>query len=206
MRSVYHRTSRIVARVPKLWTETIATHRREVREAILDTAAALVARHGMLGVTMSRIAEETGIGRATLYKYFPDVEAVLTAWHERQVDAHLAELAEIRDRGGDPARRLAAVLEAYALLSHVSRGRHDGELTALLHRRGRDLEPALRRVREMICDLLAEATEPGAVRDDVPLAELADYCLHALGAAAGMRNKAAVQRLVAVTMAGLRRP
>jgi hypothetical protein len=58
----------------------------------------------------------------------------------------------------------------------------------------------------MICDLLAEAAEPGAIRDDVPLAELADYCLHALGAAAGMRSKAAVQRLVAVTMTGLRQP
>lgn len=34
-------------------------------------------------MTMSRIAEEIGIGRATLYKYFPDVEAILLAWHER---------------------------------------------------------------------------------------------------------------------------
>ena len=39
---------------------------------------------------MSQIAEQTGIGRATLYKYFPDVEAILLAWHERQVTGHLA--------------------------------------------------------------------------------------------------------------------
>jgi len=78
--------------VPKLWTETIETHRREVREAILDTTAALVAEHGLLGVTMSQIAEETGIGRATLYKYFPDVEAILLAWHDRQITGHLAQL------------------------------------------------------------------------------------------------------------------
>ena len=36
----------IIATVPKLWTETIETHRREVRDAILDTTAALVAEHG----------------------------------------------------------------------------------------------------------------------------------------------------------------
>jgi AcrR family transcriptional regulator len=56
--------------MPKLWNETIEAHRREVRDAILDNTAALVAEHGLLSVTMSQIAEETGIGRATLYKYF----------------------------------------------------------------------------------------------------------------------------------------
>ena len=38
---------------------------------------------------MSQVATETGIGRATLYKYFPDVEAILAAWHERQIARHL---------------------------------------------------------------------------------------------------------------------
>src|SRR6266849_6773540 len=71
--------------MPKLWTETIEAHRREVRDAILDTTAALVADQGLRSVTMSHIAEETGIGRATLYKYFSGVEAILLAWHERQV-------------------------------------------------------------------------------------------------------------------------
>jgi AcrR family transcriptional regulator len=75
--------------VPKLWNETIEEHRREVRGAILDATVALVAEHGLLSVTMSQIAEETGIGRATLYKYFPDVEAILLAWHEHQINGHL---------------------------------------------------------------------------------------------------------------------
>jgi AcrR family transcriptional regulator len=190
--------------VPKLWSQTIEAHRREVRDAILDTTAALVAEHGLLAVTMSRIAAETGIGRATLYKYFPDVESILAAWHERQVGAHLAQLVEIRDRGGEPAQRLAAVLEAYALLSHVSREHHDRDLVALLHRKAQHLESALRKVHELIRDLLAQAVTAGDVRGDIPPAELADYCLHALGAAGGLRSRAAVQRLVTVTMAGLR--
>src|SRR5690348_17355878 len=60
--------------------------------SILDTTAELAAEHGLLSVTMSQIAERTGIGRATLYKYFPDVQAILHAWHERQIAAHLAQL------------------------------------------------------------------------------------------------------------------
>ena len=79
--------------VPRLWDETIEAHRRAVRGATLDTTAALVAEHGLASVTMSQIAAETGIGRATLYKYFPDVDAILVAWHERQVAEHLAPVS-----------------------------------------------------------------------------------------------------------------
>src|SRR5918997_2762564 len=104
--------------MPKLWTETIEAHRRAVRDAILETTAALVAAHGLRSVTMSQIAEQTGIGRATLYKYFPDVAAIVLAWHERQITGHLDYLAEVQDRAGDAGERLEAVLEAYALLSH----------------------------------------------------------------------------------------
>src|SRR5215813_5174727 len=104
--------------VPKLWNETIEAHRREVGEAILDTTRALVAKHGLRAVTMSQIAEETGIGRATLYKYFPDVESILIAWHERHVAGHLAQLAALRTAPGDPVPRLEAVLQAYALIRH----------------------------------------------------------------------------------------
>lgn len=191
--------------MPKLWTETIESHRREVRDAILDTTAALVAEHGLLSVTMSRIAEETGIGRATLYKYFPDVEAILRAWHDRQITGHLEYLAEVRDQAGDPGERLQAVLEAYALISRESRGHHDTDFAAFLHR-DEQVARAQHQVHDMIRGLLIEAAETGDVRDDVSPDELASYCLHALAGASRQRSKAAVRRLVAVTLAGLRPP
>ena len=75
--------------MPRLWKSTVDSHRRQVRDAILDAAASLVNKHGLSSVRMAHVAEETGIGRATLYKYFPDVEAILFAWHERQVTSHL---------------------------------------------------------------------------------------------------------------------
>src|SRR6266536_2090066 len=117
--------------VPKLWNDTIEAHRRAVRDATLDTTATLVAQHGLASVTMSQIAEQTGIGRATLYKYFADVEAILVAWHERQVAHHLQQLTQVRDQAGDARKRLQAVLEAYALINHEH---HGTELAAVLHR------------------------------------------------------------------------
>ena len=191
--------------MPKLWTETIEAHRREVREAILDTTAALVAEHGLRSVTMSQIAEETGIGRATLYKYFPDVEAILFAWHERQIAGHLEYLADVRDQAGDAGERLEAVLEAYALISHESHGHHDTELAAFLHR-DRQIPRAEQQLRTMIRDLLTEGAESGDLRDDIAPDELAGYCLHALAAAGSLQSKAAVRRLVTVILAGLRPP
>ena len=188
--------------VPKLWNETIEAHRAAVRKAILDTTWALVAEHGLTSVTMSQIAEKTGIGRATLYKYFPNVEAILLAWHERHVTHHLEHLAELRDQAGDAAERLEAVLEAYALISH-HREHHGTELLALLHR-GEHVAWAQQQLIDMIRDLLTEAAETGSVRDDVAPEELTSYCLHALTAASSLPSEATVRRLVTVTLDGLR--
>ena len=190
--------------MPKLWSETIAAHRHTVREAILDATWALVADHGLLSVTMSQIAEQAGIGRATLYKYFPDVEAILLAWHERQDAAHLEMLGELRDQSGDARERLEAVLEAYALMSY-HREHHGTELVALLHR-GEHVDRAQRKLLNVVRDLLAEVAEAGQLRDDVGPDELASYCLHALTAASSLPSKAAVHRLVTVTLDGLRPP
>jgi AcrR family transcriptional regulator len=190
--------------MPKPWNETIEAHRRAVRDAILDTTAALVAEHGLLSVTMSQIAEKTGIGRATLYKYFSGVEAILFAWHERQISGHLEHLAEVREQAGDASERLEAVLEAYALIPHHSTHQlYDAELAAHLHR-GEHVARAQQKLRDMIRDLLTEAAKTGDLRDDVAPDELASYCLHALAAASSLPSKAAVRRLVTVTLAGLR--
>jgi AcrR family transcriptional regulator len=108
---------------------------------------------------MSQVAEEPGIGRATLYKYFPDVEAILLAWHERHVAAHLEYLSGFANQPGVTAwARLVAVLDAYALIRHQH---HDTGVAAFVHQ------------------------------------------VHALGAAATLRTKTAVHRLVAVVLAGL---
>src|SRR4051812_30834175 len=100
----------------KLWEESMEAHRHQVRDAILDATAALVAERGR-SVTMSQIAERAGIGRATLYKYFGDIGAIIHAWHARQIAGHLRELAEIRDRTSGPGRRLEAPLRTPCVVS-----------------------------------------------------------------------------------------
>jgi len=186
--------------VPQLWTDTIDAHRHAVRDAILRTTACLVHAHGASGVSMSRIAEQAGIGRATLYQYFPDVEAILTAWHERLVGEHLQQLIAVRDQASTPTARLASVLSHYAEISHQQR---DTELAALLHR-GDHVVRAEHQLRALIRDLIAEGADNGELRADIAPDELANYCMHALTAASNVPSKAAVKRLVDVTLTGLR--
>lgn len=189
--------------VPKLWSETIETHRNQVRDAVLQTTASLVAEHGLRAVTMSQIATDSGIGRATLYKYFPDVESILLAWHERQVANHLQQLLALRDQATTPFDALTAVLGAYALICHqINRHDHGPEITALLHRSEHLADPE-HQLHEFIRDLIAQAADSGAVRTDVNPDELTAYALNALAAAGGLKSKAAVERLVAVTITGI---
>lgn len=188
--------------VPRPWDQTIDAHRQEVRDAILQTTSELVTQHGLRALTMSQIAEGAGIGRATLYRYFTDIEAILLAWHHDQITEHLTQLVAVRD-GAKPAERLAAVLETYATLSLRSRGHHDADLEAVLHR-DHQVDHARDKVRALISELIANDARAGRVRSDTPPDELAAYCLHAVSAAAELTSQAAVRRLLAVTLTGLR--
>lgn len=188
--------------MPRLWTDTIETHRHEVRGAILDAAQALVRDHGLRAATMSRIAKEAGIGRATLYKYFPDAEAVMHAGHEQHVTEHLDRLTKLASGKGSADARLEAVLAGYARICH-HRAQGDADLSALVHR-GEMVAGAERQLWTLFRDLLAEAASGGGVRADIAPDELASFSLHALSAAGSVPSETAAARLVVVTLAALR--
>jgi AcrR family transcriptional regulator len=185
--------------VPKMWDNTVESHRQAVRDAILDTTAVLAVDQGLASVTMSEIASRTGIGRATLYKYFSDVEAVLVAWHERHIGSHLQHLAKVRDEAGGSSDCLRAVFEAFALISYEH---PNTELAAFLHR-GSHVARAQHHLHGFVRDLVAEGVAAGRVRSDIEADELATYCLHALSAASDLQSMAAVQRLVQLVLSAL---
>jgi AcrR family transcriptional regulator len=185
--------------MPKLWDESIATHRTAVRDGIKEATWALVHEHGLPSLSMSQIAERVGISRATLYRYFPDVEAILVAWHVDQVSAHITQLDEAADAAA-PADQLEAVLTRY---SQIARGvPHGDELATLLHQ-GAHLADAEQQVVDLLTEIIAAAATGGTVRSDVEPAELARYCLYALAAGGGSAGSTRAS-LVPVVLAGLR--
>ena len=183
-----------------MWTETIESHRREVHDAIVEAAGSLANEHGITSVSMSQVAEQAGIGRATLYKYFPSVEAILHAWAERQISTHLGHLRAVRDRNDTPAEQLRAVLTVYA---HISQA-HGGSDVAVTVHHGEHAGHARAELHAFLGDLLRAGIETGDVRTDIPVEELASFCIHTASTASALPTKPAANRLVKVILDGLR--
>jgi AcrR family transcriptional regulator len=64
------------------------------RQSIVDVAVELILKTGHSGVTLEQVAEQAGISKALIYKYFPRREVLLTAILEQ-------EFAALRGRGLD---------------------------------------------------------------------------------------------------------
>jgi AcrR family transcriptional regulator len=90
-------------------------------DALVEAAAQVFERHGYAAGTTNRIAERAGVSIGTLYQYFDDKDAVLTAVFDR----HFAEgaatvapaLAKLRDDPPpEPEPLLHDILEAMVAL------------------------------------------------------------------------------------------
>ena len=185
--------------MPKLWSDTIVEHRSAVRDAILDATGRLVHRDGLTGLTMTALAEASGGGRATLYKYVPDVAAALTAWQEREIGRHLQRLRTIAQES-PPESRLSDVLLAYARLR---RHRHGDDDDDALHGTIR-LAPAESELTALVQEIIDDDTRAGTTRTDLSPQELAAYAVGAIGAAAALPDTTAVSRLATLVVATIR--
>ncbi|HEY3610906.1 MAG TPA: TetR/AcrR family transcriptional regulator, partial [Pseudonocardiaceae bacterium] len=123
---------------------------------IAATALALIAEHGLPGVSMSLLARRAGIARATLYNYFPDLESVLAAVVADQVSALTTRLRHDLDPVTDPAEQLDRTLRT--LLGWLARRPRTGNHTDPVGRLSPDviatLHEPLDRLRELVRDIL----------------------------------------------------
>ena len=79
----------------------------------------------LLGARLGR----AGRSRATLYKYFTDVDSILVVAHRRHVQAHLALLHGALERHGDPREALAT----YAEIQEHRAGHDMADLADIVH-------------------------------------------------------------------------
>lgn len=70
----------------------------ELRERILAAALQVFARHGFVGATMAAIAEEAGLGTASLYRYYPGKGELFAAVVTPELAARFEALLERRVR------------------------------------------------------------------------------------------------------------
>ena len=71
-------------------------------QRLLEATLVCLARHGIAKTTLDDVAREAGVSRATLYRYFPGKQALLSA----AVTAEAARIAATVDAAGAQARDL----------------------------------------------------------------------------------------------------
>ncbi len=83
---------------------------RDLRKRILEAVPRVIGRHGLVGATMEQIADEAGVGVATVYRYFGDKDGVVRAFiGEWTPHTTLGEL--VLHPSADVAADLAALAE-----------------------------------------------------------------------------------------------
>jgi AcrR family transcriptional regulator len=87
----------------------VATDSADTERAILDAGAAAVRRFGIRRTSMKEVARLAGVSRGSIYRYFPDKEALIAAVLSRN-DAHfVAACDELVDDQSTLADKLAAM-------------------------------------------------------------------------------------------------
>jgi AcrR family transcriptional regulator len=91
--------------------------RKGSHEQILDSAAALFARHGFEQTSLKALADAVGLSKAGLLHHFPSKEALFdAAWeHSRVLSRHVLELVAPMPPGPARERRALELLTDIAL-------------------------------------------------------------------------------------------
>lgn len=147
--------------------------RRDRRQDLLAAAARRFVAVGLRETTMEAIAREAGAGKATLYRYFGNKDAVIDALLEREAERFGRELeAAASTRDTAPDRLEAAFLAGVRFfVEHpvLTKGR-DEEPGLLLPRITANGGPLVQRGFQLFTALIAEGVERGQFRAVEPAA------------------------------------
>jgi AcrR family transcriptional regulator len=77
----------------------------ETYDKILQTARRLFVQQGYTATSMRQVAEQAGIGKATIYHHFPDKQAIVMALHKKNL-ARMSEAVQLVRAENDPRRRI----------------------------------------------------------------------------------------------------
>ncbi|NUT38254.1 MAG: TetR/AcrR family transcriptional regulator [Hamadaea sp.] len=134
--------------------------RDHTAKMIMERAAELLAERGD-AASMADIADAAGVGRATLYRYFPSRDALLQAMADAALEELSTRLAEAQLDAVDIREGLARLTRAF-----VATG---GKYVALMRTGHKPLNTAdvRRRIGEPLMDLFRRGIATGHLRDDL---------------------------------------
>lgn len=130
------------------------------RQAMLDSAAALYARHGFLGASIVDLAVACGVSKSLLYHYFGSKEDILFEIMLDHVEALKAMVDTVlADASPDPAEQLARLTRGFLGAYVGASDRHKvlvNDLDKLPADRGRKVVRIERELIDRVGDILGE--------------------------------------------------
>ncbi len=87
--------------VPKPRRRPQQARSQEIVKAIEEASARILAREGAAALTTNRIAEVAGVNIASVYRYFPNKDAILAELYERQLALEGATLDALHARAAE---------------------------------------------------------------------------------------------------------
>jgi AcrR family transcriptional regulator len=175
---------------------------RRNRAQILAAAEEVFAASG-LAVPIDEVAARAGVGVGTVYRHFPNKEALFEAIVLHRMEGLVADARELAD-APDASRAFFAFLEKFAAQIATKR-----DLGDALSRAGIDIkvraEVLLPELQSAVGHLVVRAQHAGAIRRDVTAEEVfalvAGTCMAAENSGLG---PAGFRRLLSVVCEGLR--
>jgi TetR/AcrR family transcriptional regulator, mexCD-oprJ operon repressor len=142
------------------------TLQQRVAAAILDGAARIFAVQGEQA-SMNDVAEAAGVARATVYRYFPNREALLDELARAAVDDVDARLASARIDEVAPEEGIARAVRALVDVG-------DSFVLLARERRRSDQERFERRLTQPLRGVFERGQASGDIRDDITSARLTE--------------------------------
>jgi AcrR family transcriptional regulator len=172
-------------------------------QRLLSAASATFAEHSADDASLEEIARRAGVGIGTLYRHFPNRQALLEAVYADQVNA-LRGRAEELSQAADADEALAEWLRALIGFSRTKRSLTSA-LLATLDKDSELLTSCSRLLRESAATLLGRAQQAGAMRADADAKDLLRL-VHAISMAVEREPADAGQadRLLGLVLDGLR--
>ncbi|MET0474122.1 MAG: TetR/AcrR family transcriptional regulator [Mycobacterium sp.] len=125
------------------------------RRRILDAAGRCIVRRGDTQIRMAEVADDAGVVRSTVYRYFPTRDELLLGLVLLRIDAALARLVRSLRHPGDPRKCLPRMV-----LSPVDSVQGDALNEALFASESTALSTALELGSEQIVDVVIAHYDP----------------------------------------------
>jgi AcrR family transcriptional regulator len=156
---------------------------RDETEALVDGARRVLAVHGWGGVTMERVAAESGISRMTLHRRGVDKQAVLTALTGRLEEEYRRAMWPTLTGPGTGRERLERALGAECAVAEENMellgALAESERTAVFHQGEGGLTRAV--FIEPLARLLSDGAGDGSLRPVEDPAEVATVLFNTVG-------------------------